>query len=292
MEKDFKKEYSEHMKSETPDLWSRIESGLTEKTPSKVISMEQTKDNTSDTQTAGKKADTRAVTYRWKRVMPAAAAVLLLLVAAPIVAPRVMEKTSDMAIFDAKMEAENAMPTYEIAMDEAYDAGLTVEAEMEESVIETKTENEMPQEETDNMVSSGNAATASGSTGENSGAKDTGETGDADKKQEYGHEEKQDSETIVTNDSKETGDTDEYKYIEIKVLHCQVLEQTQDMNLLAIDKEHIDMVCDLYLIVVDGEEKILAVLPTEEEVAFEPGMWYDLTVTDGTEYGIDYVWVK
>jgi len=269
MEKNFKDEYSKHIKSETPDLWSRIESELVEKKPPK----------------AG------TVIYKWKKIMPAAAAVLLLLVAAPVVAPRVLEKTSDMAIFDTKMEAENAMPMYEMAMDEAYDAGLMVEAEMEESVIETKAENEMPREETDNRVSSDTATSASGSTGENGSTNNTGAAGDADKNKEYGHEEKQDSETVVTNDSKETGDTDEHKYIEIKVLHCRVVEKVQDMNLLSIDKEHIDMVCDLYRITIDGEEKVLAV-PMEEEVEFELGMWYDLTVTDSTEYGIDYIWVK
>jgi hypothetical protein len=44
--------------------------------------------------------------------------------------------------------------------------------------------------------------------------------------------------------------------------------------------------------VVDGGEKVLAVPPMEEEMEFELGAWYDLTVTDSTEYGIDYILEK
>ena len=236
MEKDFKKEYSEHMKSETPDLWARIEGGLTEKKPASKIHKFQVR--------------------KWMKVMPAAAAVLLLVAVAPVFMPKgafeSMEKSAmDMAMFDGK--ADNAAPEYEFVAEDTVEEGIEVEEAMPETVM-AKTETDAEAKKEMPVESAGGTLPD-------------------------------------TTTSNTTSGVDELKTIEIKLLHFQVLEQTQDMNLLAIDKEHIGPVCDLYLIVVDGEEKVLAI-PMEEEVEFELGMWYDLTVTDSTEYGIDYIWVK
>ena len=160
--------------------------------------------------------------------MPAVAAVVLLLVAAPLIAPGVMEKSADMAVYDTKSNTESLK--YEMAMDSVME-----EDKMVLDVAETVEE----------------------------AAPETGE--------------------IVSDDA------DNGACI---VLHFLVVDKVQDMNLLAIDKEHIGPICDCYLIEVDGEEKILGVPPMEEEVALEAGMWYDLMVTDSTEYGIDYIWTK
>lgn len=244
MEKDFKKEYSKHIESETPDLWSRIESGLTDKTPSKVVPLKQTK------------------MHSWKRIVPAAAAVVVLLLAAPIFLPRVMEKSADLAMFDAKAESENASLKYEIAMDNAMEEGMVVQ-DMAETVEEAEEIKEKVSTDADNGA-------AGATTTEGSGA----------------------TTTPVTNANTEMDKAKQDSVIEVKVLRFQILEKVQDMNLLAIDKEHIGPVCDLYLVVVDGEEKVLAVPPMEEGEAFELGMWYDLTVTDSTEYGIDYILEK
>lgn len=216
MAKDFKKEYSKHIESETPDLWSRIESGLTDKTSSKVASIEE------------KKARKTSKIYTWKKAMPAVAAVVLLLVAAPMIAPRVMEKSSDLAVYDTKSNTESLK--YEMAMD-----SVLTEDNMVLDVAET-VEEAAP--ETDEMVS---GATHNGA---------------------------------------------------CIMLHFLVLDKVQDMDLLAIDKEHIDPVCDCYLIEVDGKEKVLGIPYAEEETELEIGVWYDLTVTDSTEYGMDYIWVK
>ena len=244
MEKDFKKEYSKHIESETPDLWSRIESGLTDKTPSKVVPLKQTK------------------MHSWKRIVPAAAAVVVLLLAAPIFLPRVMEKSADLAMFDAKAESENASLKYEIAMDNAMEEGMVVQ-DMAETVEEAEEIKEKVSTDADNGA-------AGATTTEGSGA----------------------TTTPVTNANTEMDKAKQDSVIEVKVLRFQILEKVQDMNLLAIDKEHIGPVCDLYLVVVDGEEKVLAVPPMEEGEAFELGMWYDLTVIDSTEYGIDYILEK
>lgn len=270
MEKDFKKEYSEHMKSDTPDLWARIESDLVEKTPASNIRKFQIK--------------------KWMKVMPAAAAVLLLVAVAPVFMPKgafeSMEKSAmDKAFFDGK--ADNAAPECEYGMQ-----GVVAEEEMavEESIPETfitrndtnaEAKNEMPVESAGGTA--GSATTSNSASGEVTGtATDNGGVDDYTSKKE--------NQQLTTEQDK--ANKDEIETIEIKVLHLQILQQTQDMNLLAVDKEHIGMVCDLYLVAVDGEEKVLAVPSTEEEVVFELGMWYDLTVTDSTEYGIDYIWVK
>ena len=270
MEKDFKKEYSEHMKSETPDLWARIDSGLVEKTPATKI----------------RKFNTR----KWMKALPAAAAVVLLVAVAPVFMPKgafeSMEKSAmDMAFFDGK--ADNAAPECEYGMQNAVaEEEMVVEESVPETFItrsETNDEakNEMPVESAGGTA--GSATTSNSASGEVTGT--ATDNGDA-----YDYTSKKENQQLTTEQDK--ANKDEIETIEIKVLHLQVLEKTQDMNLLAIDKEHIGMVCDLYLVEVDGEEKVLAVPSTEEEVVFELGVWYDLTVTDAEEYGIDYIWVK
>lgn len=249
MAKDFKKEYSKHIESETPDLWSRIESGLTDKTPSKVASIEE------------KKARKTSKIYTWKKAMPAVAAVVLLLVAAPLIAPRVMEKSADMAMFDTKANTESLK--YEMAMDSVMEEdkmALDVAETVEEAAPET---GEIASYDADNGVVDATKAGAAGATT-----------------------------PPMTNANTEMEQTKEDTGVEIIVLHFLVVDKVQDMNLLAIYKEHIGPVWDSYLIEVDGKEKVLGIPYAEEETELEIGVWYDLTVTDSTEYGMDYIWVK
>ncbi len=92
MSRDFKIEYEQHMSSQTPDLWARIEANLPAKEVPKVIPLEQRKRNSK----------------RWMNYgMTAAAALLICLLAVPVL----RGATND------KAEAANFM-----ARDAAYDA--------------------------------------------------------------------------------------------------------------------------------------------------------------------------
>lgn len=257
MEKDFKKEYSKHIESETPDLWSRIESGITDKTKVTPITKKQTKIQT------------------WKKIMPAAAAVVVLLLAAPVFMPRVTEKSADLAMFDSKAESENTSLKYEMTMDNDMNS-VVEEGIIMQDTAETVEEaaNEMEEKVSqDSVQDSFNDADGGAAGATTTGGSDSTTTPESSANAEMGKA-KQDS------------------VIEVKVLHFTVLDKTQDMNLLAIDKEHIGPVCDLYLIEVDGKEKVLAVPFEKAETEFEIGKAYDLIVTDSTEYGIDYIWAE
>ncbi|MBQ7360046.1 MAG: hypothetical protein IJW63_08130 [Lachnospiraceae bacterium] len=288
MEKDFKKEYQEHLKSETPDLWARIEDALTEKTPaSKAVSTHETAKDKKMEET-GKSIKTFR-TRRWKKWMaavPAAAAVFLLVVAAPIFMPKGSFESSekaamDMAFFDGM--ADNAAPEAELYAEE--------EAVMEESIPEYMLESA----ETDTGALAGSSengnlsstmATGSG----NPSAESKTESANTDT-----YADRQETKTTTEDKEQATQEHDDLKKekTETKVLHLQVVEQipTDNTNLLAEDKEHINQIYDLYLVLVDGEEKLLAV-PIENEMEFEQQIWYDVTVTESEESGIDYIWVE
>ncbi len=271
MEKDFKKEYSEHLKSETPDLWNRIESELTEKTPASKVRRFR----------------------KWMAAVPAAAAVVLLVVAAPIFMPKggvsgSMEKSAmDLAFFD--FAADNAAP----------EEGFYTE---EEAMVE-EAQPENAQEETDmQMAASGSTNGMPDSDGayatteqKQESANTTASTSTTDlgnSDEDYTYSDRQ--ETKTTDDKDEiTQEQDAKKGMaEVKLLHLQVVKEMQAdaMNLLAIDKEHIQQEYMLYLIRVDGEDKVLAI-PLDAPMEFETGIWYDWTVTDAQESGIDYIWV-
>ncbi len=109
MSRDFKMEYEQHMNTQVPDLWARIEANLPAKEVPKVIPLEQRKGNSK----------------RWMNYgMTAAAALLICVLAVPVL----RGATND------KAEAANFMArdaAYEICVEDAAEA--VVEAYMEDA---------------------------------------------------------------------------------------------------------------------------------------------------------------
>lgn len=70
MSKDFEKEYKEYLNAQAPDLWERIEAGISDE--EKIVSLRK-----------GKKRR-RKNSYKYRMIMTAAAAVALLIIAVPV----------------------------------------------------------------------------------------------------------------------------------------------------------------------------------------------------------------
>lgn len=110
MSRDFKQEYEQHMISQTPDLWSRIEANLPAKEAPKVIQIEQRKGHNK----------------RWMNYgMTAAAALLVCVLAIPVLRSGL----------GSKMESANFMArdvAYDMCVEDAAEA--VPEAHVEEAV--------------------------------------------------------------------------------------------------------------------------------------------------------------
>lgn len=141
--RDFEEEYKKYINEETPDLWNRIESQLEEKEPSATPTQDQTQLSDVKVENTGRsfrETTDRKIYPLLKRMIPAAAAIFILIIGISAVHNTQIAKMNDQSsLNETAYPQETEMESVEYAeeageaADEAADMPESAAADMPES---------------------------------------------------------------------------------------------------------------------------------------------------------------